>query len=277
MMKMNALNKINQSLLIAGLLALTSAPALAVPLPAPAVAVPNTFTAGGTIVADEMNANFSAVVDSINTLASTPASSLPDGVTAGDVLYWDGSVWKLTPAPPVSTASLALTLINGVPTWTATGGVSYAIGDTGPAGGIVFYTSNGGKHGLEAAPVDQADLTWGCVGTTRADVGSFSFIGAGSVIAQIVINTACTSPAIDATIAYSLDGYDDWYLPSRVELETMYSMRSFNANLPTAGIYWASSYQSNNTMFTKNMADGATYYYTGDIGNVYKVRAIRSF
>jgi len=30
----------------------------------------------------------------------------------------------------------------------------YAVGDTGPAGGIVFYTSDGGLHGLEAAPAD---------------------------------------------------------------------------------------------------------------------------
>jgi len=32
----------------------------------------------------------------------------------------------------------------------------YAIGDTGAADGIVFYITDGGLHGLEAAPVDQA-------------------------------------------------------------------------------------------------------------------------
>ena len=35
----------------------------------------------------------------------------------------------------------------------------YEIGDTGPGGGLVFYTSNGGCSGLEAAPADQATNT----------------------------------------------------------------------------------------------------------------------
>ena len=35
--------------------------------------------------------------------------------------------------------------------------VIYAIGDTGPSGvGIVFYVTDGGLHGLEAAPSDQS-------------------------------------------------------------------------------------------------------------------------
>lgn len=41
--------------------------------------------------------------------------------------------------------------------------VVYAIGDTGPAGGIVFYVTEGGIHGLEAAQVDQGYAPWGCV------------------------------------------------------------------------------------------------------------------
>ena len=32
---------------------------------------------------------------------------------------------------------------------------NYAIGDTGPASGIVLYVTGGGLHGLEAAPEDQ--------------------------------------------------------------------------------------------------------------------------
>ena len=32
---------------------------------------------------------------------------------------------------------------------------TYVVGDVGPAGGIVFYVTDGGLHGLEAAPADQ--------------------------------------------------------------------------------------------------------------------------
>ena len=41
---------------------------------------------------------------------------------------------------------------------------TYAIGDIGPAGGWVFYVTDDGLHGLEAAPVDQANAAWGCHG-----------------------------------------------------------------------------------------------------------------
>jgi hypothetical protein len=42
----------------------------------------------------------------------------------------------------------------------------YAIGDTGPAGGIVFYITDDGLHGLEAAPADQSSgAEWGCIAT----------------------------------------------------------------------------------------------------------------
>ena len=43
--------------------------------------------------------------------------------------------------------------------------IEYAIGDTGPTGGIVFHVTNGGLNGLEAALVDQVTASWGCAGT----------------------------------------------------------------------------------------------------------------
>ena len=62
--------------------------------------------------------------------------SLPVGATPGDILYWDGSVWQLTPVPPVGAAKPpTLTLIAGVPTWTEAGaGVVYA--------GTIDYDAN---------------------------------------------------------------------------------------------------------------------------------------
>jgi uncharacterized protein Usg len=42
---------------------------------------------------------------------------MPAGVGQGDLLYWDGTVWQLTPAPTDQSGKLTLTLIAGVPTW----------------------------------------------------------------------------------------------------------------------------------------------------------------
>ena len=55
------------------------------------------------------------------------------------------------------------------PPWTT----PYAIGDLGPAGGIVFYVTDGGVHGLEAAPEDQGSGAWGCYGTLTGAAGTY--------------------------------------------------------------------------------------------------------
>ena len=49
-------------------------------------------------------------------------------------------------------------------------GKTYNIGDSGPAGGWVFYdkgNSDGGWQYLEAAPEDQDAAEWGCIGKSN--------------------------------------------------------------------------------------------------------------
>ncbi len=61
-------------------------------------------------------------------------ASLPEGADPGDILYWDGLVWNLTPAPPVEayTTPHVLTLVEGVPTWEGVPGTSgYELVSTG--------------------------------------------------------------------------------------------------------------------------------------------------
>lgn len=41
-----------------------------------------------------------------------------------------------------------------------------ALGNTGPAGGIVFYISNGGFNGLEAPTTKTGTAKWGGQGTS---------------------------------------------------------------------------------------------------------------
>jgi len=98
---------------------------------------------------------------------------------------------------------------------------TYAVGDLGPAGGIVFYVTGGGLHGLEAAPEDQGVVQWGCMGTaiTGAD---------GTTIGTGAQNTAnilagCSEAGIAAALAdaYMLNGFTDWFLPSKDELNEL--------------------------------------------------------
>ena len=167
--------------------------------------------------------------------------SLPVGASPGDILYWDGSVWQLTPAPPVSATPLTLTLMAGVPTWTEAGaGVVYAIGDTGPAGGKVFYITADGLHGLEVAPEDLPSVPWGCYGTELVGANGTRLGSGARNTSDILSGCAETGRAADLADAYTLNGYYDWYLPSIDELHLLFQQRNVVGGFERDG-YWSSS------------------------------------
>jgi len=95
------------------------------------------------------------------------------------------------------------------------------IGDS-YGGGIVFYTSTDGLSGLIAATHDQsASAVWGCE--------TFSIPFTSTTIGTGVSNTAeilkgCKTTAIAAYLCdtLTLNGYTDWFLPSKDELAQMY-------------------------------------------------------
>jgi len=140
--------------------------------------------------------------------------SFPAGTARGDMQWWDGTAWVVIPAGFHNTT---LKNCNGVPTWVVAHCGGFVLGDTGPAGGIVFYlTDNTGQHGLEAAPVDQsAAAIWGCQGISVPGANGTA-VGTGAAnTAAIVAGCAEAGTAAKVADAYSLNGYDDWYLPSK--------------------------------------------------------------
>lgn len=215
--------------------------------------------------------------------ATGAPGSFPAGNAIGDMQYWDGTAWVMIPVVPVPVGGTPpkLTLCEGVPIWvldncpTPPGIGPYQIGDNGPAGGIVFYVTDGGLHGLEAAPVDQArSVQWGCDGTDIP--GAY-----GTAISTGAQNTAaivagCDGTYIAAKIAddYSLNGYSDWFLPSKDELNALFSSRWWVISVAANDGYWSS---------TEASAEGAWYQYSlggapARKNNVdMEVRAIRAF
>ncbi|MEE9355567.1 MAG: hypothetical protein V3U75_08255 [Methylococcaceae bacterium] len=95
----------------------------------------------------------------------------------------------------------------------------FAIGDEGPAGGIVFYITDDGVHGLEAAPENQGNGEWGCSGTAVPGADGRE-IGDGAQNTADIL-AGCNQAGIAAEIAanYTLNGYTDWFLPSISELK----------------------------------------------------------
>ena len=148
------------------------------------------------------------------------------------------------------------------------------------AGGIVFYVDGSGNHGLIAASSDQGSFEWGCQGTLINSTAST--FGAGQSNTNAIIGL-CTTTTNAASICSNLvsNGYSDWYLPSKNELEVMYINRSIIGGFSTY-YYWSS------TEFNGNVAPGPgtyayqKYFLNGSSNydykmNSFKVRAIRSF
>jgi hypothetical protein len=153
----------------------------------------------------------------------------------------------------------------------------YTVGLTGPAGGIVFYVTDGGLHGLEAAPVDQGTAEWGCWGTDITGAEGTG-IGAGSANTADIL-AGCAMPVIAAKLAdnYSLNGFDDWFLPSVDQLNELY-LHQDDVGVFDNDDYWSSSElggAGGETAWFQNLNSGVkklTFKYSS-----LAVRAIRAF
>jgi hypothetical protein len=148
-------------------------------------------------------------------------------------------------------------------------GGSYAVGDTGPGGGIVFYYSSGGFtsngvlcHYLEAAPANLPDTgmgaEWGAYGTSVG--GTASAIGTGYANTQAIITALSglgeTGRAAQLANAYSGGGYTDWFLPSEDELREL-AVSFISLGITTiGGSIWSSTEVDANTAWCDGDATG---------------------
>jgi hypothetical protein len=186
------------------------------------------------------------------------------------------------------------------------------IGDVGPGGGKIFYVANtpfscgptrtATCSYLEAAPPgwntgSDPQRTWaqsGQGGSPRYDTGTVNnaispetatatAIGWGyrntlAIILQGSTNTANSAAALADAYSVTVGGvvFDDWFLPSKDELEQIFIQRLTVGGLSFA--YWSSSeYNAINAWVWSSM--GPTFVFSADTGknNTYYVRPIRAF
>ena len=127
---------------------------------------------------------------------------------------------------------------------------AWEIGETGPAGGHVFYDKGNYSDGwryLEAAPVSTEfyDIKWGadhanCYGTER-EVRK----GAGNTEIALkkleILRESCCAAQLCVDLDYN--GFDDWFLPSVDELVLIYTNLKQNGlgDFNDSNHYWSSS------------------------------------
>ena len=152
--------------------------------------------------------------------------------------------------------------------------LTFAIGDN-YGGGVIFYLDGTGLNGLISSTSDQSTggIPWGCPGIT---IGTSTPIGTGQVNTWSIVN-GCSERPIAASICDGLvlNGYDDWFLPSKDEMDQMYLQRSVIGNF-TSQAYWTSSEYIGSQVYLQDFSSGSTTWVSKEATWPY-IRAIRAF
>jgi hypothetical protein len=162
-------------------------------------------------------------------------------------------------------------------------GIRYEMGDRGPAGGYIFYDkgnySNGWRY-LEAAPAE-ADFTvdWGTYPYYVS--GTSTCIGSGKQNTKIIINYLRrmdeSGKAAQLCESLNVNGYTDWFLPSRDELAlilTNLKQKGFGGSF--RNWYWSSSQvDATNSWLQHFDYAGSQYHYQKYYTS--SVRPVRAF
>lgn len=146
-------------------------------------------------------------------------------------------------------------------------------------GGIIFYIDETGQHGLVCALVDQSTgADWGCLGTSITGADGISN-GTGNQNTTDIIN-GCLSGEFAAKICYNLDlnGYTDWFLPSKNELGLIWqNIKSKGLGGISLNPYWSSSEYTAYEAWGLDFNTGTYTIYAKSNPNPIYVRAIRAF
>ena len=190
---------------------------------------------------------------------------------------------------PSVTDPCAPTATTVAPSTTTLAPALYQVGDSGPTGGTIFHvdmTREVGSQYFEAACIGWSDGTcggfdyvdpkaeWGCRGSLIMGADGTA-IGTGEQN-TVDIMRDCSALGIAARLAGALElgGQDDWFLPSKDELDQMYEERNEIGGL-FSEVYWSSFESSDYNSWYQGLGDGGQY----DDSKSYPhyVRPIRAF
>lgn len=254
----------------------------------------------GTLVGANVASADSVQVQSYGRASQTEACAAQVGETPWQASWGTDSSWKPSWEQWANAGKGGWTCGRSI-TWARDSAArTYALGDIGPGGGLVFFISGGLTY--EMAPKNwsgASDPTMAWCSDTTHSVSTNDAIGTGAANTTAMLTSAgsfvaCTLGAANAVRAYAGGGKTDWFLPSRQELNEMCSY-SRNPVTPstgecnampdatfangsygfTADYYWSSSQLNTNDAWSKTFDSGGQ---SSDLKSISRsVRPVRAF
>lgn len=171
-------------------------------------------------------------------------------------------------------------------------GGTCVVGNTGPGGGIVFYvqtaTAAAPWRYLEAAPntwsggVEDPAIAWCSLADdevrllttgTQLSIQTLTAIGSGFRNTKMMLGT-CTFGAANMAASYNGGGKSDWFLPSKGELNALYSAKATIGGFQES-FYWTSFEASTGDAYYKHFQNGDENFRAKSENNY--VRPVRAF
>jgi len=143
------------------------------------------------------------------------------------------------------------------------------------AGGIIFYLDSTKKHGLVAATKDQSTGIKWYNNVYVATGAKGTAIGTGASNTTKIVNKQGSGKyAAKLCADLVLNGFSDWYLPSKQELNQLYKHKAKVTGLAATN-YWSSSESDANNAWDQEFGGG--FKFADDKSFTIHVRAVRSF
>lgn len=159
--------------------------------------------------------------------SQNPAGALTINATTGELTVANATLFDYETNPTI-TATVSVDNSGNTQTLNATINLSdvHEIGEF-KFGGVIFWIdpASNNNSGLVCDINNQVNSRWGCTspnvtGATGTEIGT----GATNTTAIVTATTSCTllNKAAHIISDLNLNGYDDWFLPSKDELTEMY-------------------------------------------------------
>jgi len=146
-------------------------------------------------------------------------------------------------------------------------------------GGIIAYIDTSGEHGLMVSQFDLSNFErwWDAAYPIVYTTADGTSIGTGNFNTELIVSAQGNMGVYAAKLCRDLvsGGQNDWYLPSKDELNLIHLNADAIGNIyPNVG-YWSSSEADFNAVWVQNLTNGEQYLQPKL--NSHSIRAMRNF